>query len=1009
MKKSPIPYWLAFSLTALLVILVAGLASGRATMSALANDSAVEGPVVGELVYPAEFNGDLRDLAQIPQEPDTYVPLPFRYTPGTEPKGSAPQLAGWLDPVAQTAFGAGQMPNPLISFSGMSLAAGGAGWPPDTNGDVGPNHYIQTVNTSIAIYDKSTGAEITRFTFNTFFNGTGTPCDAQNGGDPVVVYDRLADRWLITDFAIPGPYYECVAVSKTGDPVNGGWWQYGVLINNTQLNDYPKVGVWPDGYYISFNMFTLPSSWEGVQVWALDRAAMLDGNPMQTVHFSLDETTGYGSLLPSHLLTDPPAGSPNYFTSVAPLNELQIWEFDVDWATPANSTFTGPTILDVADFAIAASVPQQGTSTLLDSLSFRPMMQNSYREINGVESLWFNHTVAASDGYAGVRWYEVQDPGGTPTVTQQGTYQPDANHYWMGSVSVDQDGNMAAGYSVSDTNMYPSIRYSGRLYGETPGLLPQGEAVLINGSGSQSGINRWGDYSHMTVDPTDDCTFWYTTEYYTATGTNWQTRIGSFKFPSCGQPKAYLDGTVYNAVTLESVPNVNVVAHSANQTFTAITDANGHYHIIITADTFDLTAGPLLPGYPNTNTIAGVVATTGNTTLTDIPLTPAPFLVEDGNTIDDNVPFGNNNGFPEPGEQGLLLSESLFNSGAVTATNVMATITSLTAGVTVDVAEASYPDIPAGAALTNETPFSFSIDQGLACGTVLDFQKNVISDQGSWDIDFSLTAAIPQSRADIFANDVENGAQGWTTGGTLNTWAITTIDSHSPTHSWTDSPAGNYADNTNSYVRTPAYDLTGKRGVRLTGWFKWALEAGYDYVYVEYSLNGGTTWATTTPLYTFNGFEDWSQIPMEAPALDDQPNVALRFRLVSDGGVVEDGFFLDDIALSYQPYQCDYSGPLAPEAPTLVSPVNGGVENDNTVLFSWIPPVGGGAPAGYEIEVNSAVYTTTIPTTVLELTLPAGNHTWRVRAFNAAGFSAWTDSWVFSIPFRIFLPLNLNN
>jgi hypothetical protein len=991
---------LLFVLPALLLGLLALSAYGRGTVQAQPQQPpVVQGPTIGAPVTPYVMNTDLRDLPVTDGAEGPLSPVPLRYTPGTEPKGSAPQLAGWRDPVAQTSFGAGQMPDPIANFAGL----GPNGYvPPDTNGDVGPNHYIQTVNVRLAVFNKSTGAIMAGpFTFNDFFTGTGTICDTNNAGDPVVVYDRLADRWVITDFAFVGggttpPYYECVAVSQTGDPVGGGWYFYAFLISNTALNDYPKIGVWPDAYYVTFNMFLAPSfDWDGVTVWALERAEMLNGSAAATVEFALGPDTGYGSLMPANMQSTPPAGAPNYVASVEPLDKFQLWEFDVDWVTPANSTFTGPTVLNIADFAIAQSVPQLGTGALLDSLSFRPMMQLQYREVNGVESLWLNHTVAATEGIGGVRWYEVQDPGGTPLLAQEGTYQPDEFHRWMGSLAVDQDGNMAVGYSVSSSTMRPAIRYAGRQYGEAPGLLPQSEATLIQGGGSQTGSTRWGDYSHMTVDPVDDCTFWYTTEYYVASsGTTWATRIGSFRFPSCGQPKGWIEGTVRNSVTLEPVEGALVVAESISQTLSVQTDSNGYYTMTLLPGSFDVVAAPLLPGYPVTSTIETASPAAGNTETADLFLDPVPYLVEDSVTLDDSA--GNGNGYAEPGEADIILWEDLLNTGALTATNVTAELTALTTGVTVQTANADYPDVPAGEAMTNSTPFTFAVDSSVVCGTDLEFEKTVTSDEGTWTIEFSLNASEPLPPAEVFNNDVEGGAAGWTTGG-APAWAITTEDAHSPTHSWTDSPGGNYGNNVTSWVRTPAFSLTGKRNIELSGWYKWELETGYDYVYIDYSLNGGITWSgNNEALAVFNGFEDWTEVVVDASVLDGALNVALRWRLVSDGGVVEDGIHLDDLVLSYEPYQCTFTGPTIPDAPALVSPTDGATVS-SPVELTWAASGTGGTPTGYVLDVDGTVYTFTTPITTTTMAFDPGSHTWRVKAFNTGGSSAYSPTWTFTI------------
>lgn len=1004
--------WPSFAivLSALLLALAVLAAYGRGTALA-GTGAAIEGPIVGRPVTPAIFNGDLRDLP-VTGDSEPLISNLVRYTPGTDPKGSAPQLAGWLDPVVQTSFGAGQMPEPLISFAGL----GPNGFiPPDTNGDVGPNHYIQSVNVRMAVYNKNTGAIMSGpFTFADFFSGTGTICDTANSGDPVVVYDRLADRWIVTQFAFASsttpPYYECVAVSQTGDPVSGGWYFYAFLISNTTLNDYPKIGVWPDAYYVTFNMFTPPSfAWDGVQVWALERADMLNGVAAGTVSFSLGPETGYGSLMPANLQSNPPADSPNYLASVAPLNDFQLWEFDVDWTTPANSTFTGPTVLPVADFAIAQSVPQLGSAALLDSLSFRPMMQLQYREINGVESIWLNHTVAATNGIGGVRWYEIQDPGGTPFVAQEGTYQPDSDHRWMGSLAVDQDGNMAVGYSVASTARRPAIRYAGRQYGEAPGLLPQSEATLIQGNGSQTGSTRWGDYSQMTVDPVDDCTFWFTTEYYVTSGTTWATRIGSFRFPSCGQPKGWIEGIVRNSVTLAPVEGALVVAESISQTLTVQTDSTGYYSMTLLPGSFDLVATPLLPGYPVTSTVESASPAVGDTESADLYLNPVPFLVEGVNAVDDSGPLANDNGHPEPGEQNILLWESLENTGALTATNITAELVSLTPGLFINVAEVDYPDIAGSEIITATGPFTFSVDESVGCGDDLNFQKIVTSDEGSWTIDFSLNAANPLPNENVFSNDVEGGAAGWTTGGAPNTWAITTDEAHSPTHSWTDSPAGNYTDNANNYVRTPAFNLEGKRNIQLSGWYKWDLETGYDYVYLDYSLNGGINWSTNEQaLYAWNGLEDWTQVTVDASVLDGAVNAALRWRLVSDGGVTEDGIYMDDLVLSYEPFECTYAGHAAPGTPDLVSPADNATVSSPVTLV-WDAGTGG-EPYAYELDVDGTVYTFTTPVTTTTLTLSEGSHTWKVRAINTAGTSVYSAARTFTVgkaevEYLIYLPI----
>lgn len=493
-------------------------------------------PEVGQPVKAGSVNKDLRTLPR----PDVAELARSR---GLRPEVLMPPdklAAGNLnapDSVAQTSA-ALAMPSSSSSIAGLDLSNWGAGWPPDTHGDVGPNHYIQAVNTSLAIFDKASGARLAAFTFDTFFDGTGTPCDTANQGDPYVLYDVYSGRWIISDFSWPGavrsgPYYQCIAVSKTADPVSGGWWMYGMLLSSTELNDYPKMGVWHDGIYLTANMFRKASTFSGSKVWALNRDDLISGAPLRSVAFSLGSS--YASLLPAHVRASlPPTTAPEYLLARGgTTSTLRIWRMKVNWTTPTASTLTGPANINVAAFTVpSAKVPQLGSTTTLDTLSDRLMSNVAYSNIGGNEALWVNHTVS-SGGTMGVRWYEIRNLNGTASVFQQGTFQPDSTYRWMGSLAIDKQGNMAVGYSASSSTLNPQIRYAGRLVGDAAGTLGQGETTLIAGTGSQTSYSRWGDYASMQVDPADGCTFWFTTEYYAATGTNWQTRIGSFKYPGC--------------------------------------------------------------------------------------------------------------------------------------------------------------------------------------------------------------------------------------------------------------------------------------------------------------------------------------------------------------------------------------------------------------------------------------------------------------------------------------------
>ncbi len=351
----------------------------------------------GPRVVPKHFQGDVRNLPQIGPTALGDVELP---EPEAGPEKSAPVKA---PPIAAPLTA---MPSPTVSFNGLDFASWGAGHPPDPVGDVGPNNFVEAVNTSIGIYSK-TGTQQAAFTFDSLWStaGSGTPCDTSNGGDPTVVYDPLGDRFIVADFAWTnirdGPYYECIAVSKTSDPVSGGWWLYPVRADDAShpwLPDYPKMGIWPDGLYMSANMFDCltagcgSASYEEVRGWALNRSDLESGAPLHSVIVDLGTTT-YFTMLPGNLRgSAPPAGRPNFFVSESQsIFAFEVFKFHVDY-TGGGSTFTGPTIVSQAPYTGATStVPSPANS--LDSLADRLMMQAQYRNIGGTESLWVNHTV----------------------------------------------------------------------------------------------------------------------------------------------------------------------------------------------------------------------------------------------------------------------------------------------------------------------------------------------------------------------------------------------------------------------------------------------------------------------------------------------------------------------------------------------------------------------------------------------------------------------------------------
>jgi hypothetical protein len=505
-------------------------------------------PTPGEPVVPGEFNGDLRDLPQVKVQPRADQP----HFPVSGPASQRPAVLHSAASTIQTQLPASSMPSPVLSFAGLDRTSGD-GVPANVVGDVGLDYYVQAVDTAVEIFDKA-GFSLATFTIDGLWSGVGsTPCNGNNQGDVTVLYDALNDRYIFSDFAWvttveAPPYYECFAVSKTGDPISGGWRLYAVRTDDAThpwRPDYPKIGLWPDGIYMSANLtdFTpatcpgAPSApcFKHVRVWALNRNDMETGATLRSFQFDLGAS--YFSLLPSNLRGTPPlSGTPNYFVA----NDLSswgldVWKFHVDWSTPA-ATFTGPTFVTSSAYdPVPALVPEQAGEDLA-TLGDRLMMQNQYRNIEGTESLWLTHAIG-SGGVSGIRWYQLNVTGGTiaGSPVQLGDYLPvDSAHRWLPSLAVDGAGDMAMGYSVSSSAMRPAIRYAGRLQSDPLNSLTQGETELIAGTGSQSGgFGLWDFYSSMSIDPADDCTFWYTNEYYVSTGTIWQTRVGAFRFPSC--------------------------------------------------------------------------------------------------------------------------------------------------------------------------------------------------------------------------------------------------------------------------------------------------------------------------------------------------------------------------------------------------------------------------------------------------------------------------------------------
>ena len=456
-----------------------------------------------------------------------------------------------IDPLAARGVGLpSALAEPKASTVGTPVDPQARVAPPDTTGDVGPNHYVQWVNLRYAVYTLSRDASnnITGFNLvsgfpkqgNVVWQGFGGRCQTDNDGDPIVQYDQLADRWILTQFAVSAtPYTQCVAVSTSPDPT-GTYFRYSFSYSRS-FNDYPKMGVWPDGYYITYNMFRNGVSFTGNTVCAFERDKMLIGASARQI---CTNTTAGARLEPADLegTALPPAGSPNLLMSLTS-TAVQFWRYAVNW-TAGTATLTGPiTVPGVAAYSRACSggacIPQPGTTQRLDSLADRLMYRLSYRNLSGSERLVINHAVTSGSG-VGIRWYELTNAAGqtlgnaNPVLRQQGTFAPTNDFRWMGSAAIDKTGGIAVGYNISSSSIVPSIRYAYRGPADPLGTLGNETTVLV-GSGIQTAtLSRWGDYSTISVDPVDGCTMVFTTQYQPANGNfNWTTYIHSFKLSTC--------------------------------------------------------------------------------------------------------------------------------------------------------------------------------------------------------------------------------------------------------------------------------------------------------------------------------------------------------------------------------------------------------------------------------------------------------------------------------------------
>ncbi|MCW5956898.1 MAG: carboxypeptidase regulatory-like domain-containing protein, partial [Pyrinomonadaceae bacterium] len=670
------------------------------------------------------------------------------------------------------------LPTPSVSFEGISVVdTAGLGQnflPPDTSGEAGPHHFVQAVNAAFRIWDKAGNPVTNLVSLGTLFANIPGRCARNIDGAPVVLYDQLADRWLISERcdSVELPPHMLIAVSKTGDPT-GAFYLYDFRMPNPKHIDSPKLGMWPDGYYLSNSQFdkSLPF-FRGAGFYAFDRAKMLVGDPTAGyIYFDScpdNQNCVVAGALPSDMdgLFPPLAGSPNVFALYTadewgdPQGDgLRLFDFHADFINPANSTFTersdsplpaGP----IDPFAPYVAQPGVSSSRYLDLVSDRLMFRLAYRNFgNGNESLLVNHTVDTLSGdRVGVRYYQLDrsSPDGPFTLSEQQTYSPDTTNRWMASGAMNFLGDTAIGFSASSTSVFPSIRYAAKLATDPPGSgLAQGEQTIIEGAGSQtSTTRRWGDYSQMSVDPDDDCSFWYTQEYYPQTALNgWHTRIAKFAPRECSvSPRGVIQGTITSCQT--GLPLSGVFMDVKDGT-SRMTGLPGTYSLTVIPGTYSLS--PTKLGY-YAPVMDDILVSNGQTVVQDLCMSQAPALISAGPTILTG------NLLIEPNECNTI-EIPLANNGTIPATGVVATLSSNTPGVSVTGATSSYPDLmPNGVPIVGAVPFRVVTDVGLACLSEIDLTLTVTHSGPFARSELKLKATVGKPKGPNYVFSMSSGA-----------------------------------------------------------------------------------------------------------------------------------------------------------------------------------------------------------------------------------------------------------
>lgn len=833
---------------------------------------------------------------------------------------------------------------PVYSFEG----APGTTLPPDPTGDVGATHYVQAVNASggsrVRVFNKSDGAQVGNFILTSQLGGTGA-C-ASGLGDPIVVYDGLADRWIITEFSSQAGRTLCVYVSATNDALGGTWYRYG--FQTAAFPDYPKYGVWPDAYYVGANE---GSAGGQRPLLALERAPMLTGAAARFVRVNVPNLSGFGFQMTTPATVTgpdaPPPSAPGIFArhvddeahftgSNDPTKDyLQIWQFAVDWvpATPA-TTLTGPSQVFISEFSsnlnglTAFNAFAQPNGQKLDPLREPIMNVLMYRNFGTYETLVGNMvTDVDANDTGGVRWFELRRTGVTNpwTLFQEGTYAPaDAGgpaDRWMAGIGVDTSGNIGLAYSVTrqTPGIFASLRYTGRLSSDPPGVMTAAETELATGERSQ-GNERWGDYHQMGVDPVDGCTFWFVGEYMGPAGSTNNTRVGAFRHDDCGTPSFTLAPatTAANICVLAApvaLPANSISVGSINSYASPVSLILSTLPIGITgtltpptiatlpgSSSLNLTASPGVAPGVNVVTVqgtSGAIIKTVDISLNVSTMTPAaPALSTPANGA-TNVPLSATLSWTAS-VQGASYSVQVATDAAFTNIVFSGSVSSATS-------------ILATTGLASNTTYFWRVTSQNTCGTSLQsavFSFTTVPAPGE--------CSVGTSARNIFLEDFTNGAGSFvTTGGTGTSWALSTARPSMGSGGNAMKSAANMTT-TNQLLTSPVLALpTGQLPLTLA-FQRWRFmenngtTACYDGGFMEVSVNGGAFTAVpaskllndayTGPLGS--GQPAWcsaSAVGYSAAGtlidLSDWAgsSVQLRWRVVSDSSVGREGWYVDDV------------------------------------------------------------------------------------------------------------------